>query len=87
MDAYLDLIAYARDFLGKTLSFGWKLHILSAHLTDFLSNQEHGLGVYAEQTSESCHKAMKKTFSRFKVTSKGNGNLKKSAVVFSSMRI
>ena len=47
------------------LSFGWKGHIIQFHLEEFLNKIQKPLGFFAEPTSESVHKNMKKTLSSF----------------------
>ena len=74
------------EHLGKRLKVGWKFHVIESHLVDFLKSHEYGLGVYAEQACEASHKAMKTTFKRFKSTGK-EGNLRKTSMVFSSIRL
>ena len=72
------------------LSFGWKGHIIQFHLEEFLKNIQKPLGFFAEQTSESVHKNMKKTLSRFCVseTHKSHGaKLHKSVITYSSMQV
>ena len=79
---------YLKEKFKLNLSFGWKGHIIQFHLEEFLNKIQKPLGFFAEQTSESVHKNMKKTLSRFCVsethTSHG-AKLHKSVVIYSSM--
>ena len=77
---------YVKEKFKLNLSLRWTGH----NLEEFLTKIQKPLGFLADQTSESVHKNIKKTLSRFCVsethTSHG-AKLHKSVVTNSSMRV
>ena len=50
-----------------SLSVTWKVHVLVAHLPQFLRRYNMGMSAFAEQCTESVHHDFKKTAKRFLV--------------------
>ena len=83
---------YSQDFLDEGVNLGlpWKVHILCAHLPEWLDNHTEGLSKYAEQTCEATHKDFSATYKRFKrkESDQNHGrNLRRSVVEYSSRRV
>ena len=64
--SYMNLQCYSEAVLGIQLTVTWKVHVLCAHLTYFLTHTGQGLAPYAEQTGESVHAKMKSIVNRHK---------------------
>ena len=74
----------------RKLSVTWKVHLVTAHLGQFLDNVKVGLARYVEQTSEAAHAEIKPVEKRFRVAESNPRHakqLRSTAVVFSSPRI
>ena len=83
------LIEFVFD-LGLVISLEWKYHLIKFHLIDFLERQGKPLEIFSEQTSESVHKNIDKTWKRFSVSNRNSGHgekVRKMAVTYSSMRV
>ena len=68
----------------------WKIHIISAHLQQFIELTGHSLGQYNEQASESAHSKMKPIIERFNVSqtnSKDSLRSRRIAESFSSTNL
>ena len=46
---------FCEEVHGYNLSISWKLHVLVAHLGQFLSLSKTGMAIFAEQCIESAH--------------------------------
>ena len=73
-----------------SLNTTWKVHILVAHLPQFLQRYNMGMSAFAEQCVESVHHDYKKTEKRFLVNDDHCDHakrLKRSMVEYNSRRI
>ena len=57
--SYMNLQCYTQAVLGIPLTVTWKVHVICAHLGDFLTHTGQGLAPCAAQTGESVHAKMK----------------------------
>ena len=70
-----------------------KIHIISAHLEDFLNkfSDGRGLGYFSEQTGEAIHQRFKPIFEKYKIkridSEEFADHLYKSVVEFSSINV
>ena len=85
-----ELQNYAREVLEVNVSCTWKIHVLVCHVSQRLDEHPVGLGVFAEQTSESVHADFLKTQKRFLVDETHPDHAKKlrrAVVEYSSKRL
>jgi hypothetical protein len=67
------LIEFVFD-LGLVISLECKYHLIKFPLIDFLERQGKPLEIFSEQTSESVHKNIDKTWKRFSVSNRNSGH-------------
>ena len=60
--SYEHRMSYLHDTFDYNLTVSWKVHIACNHIEPFLKANEHGLGVYAEQTGKAIHHHFKKNY-------------------------
>lgn len=63
---YINLVDWAENSLQQKLTVTWKVHILIAHLHQFIAIKNEGLAPYAEQAGEAVHAKFKSTWQRYK---------------------
>ena len=64
----LNIVLLIKVELGHNLTVTWKIHMVVAHLPMFLADKTDGMAIFAEQTGECAHHAMKKTMQRYKLS-------------------
>ena len=75
---------------GIRLGIPWKIHILVAHLLQWLDQHTEGMQRFCEQTTEAVHCDFSKTYKRFKRDEshpEHGKNLRRSVVEYSSRRL
>ena len=67
-EKYECLLEFAEDVYPEvSFNVTWKVHVLVAHLPQFLQRYKMGMSAFAEQCTESVHHDFKKTQKRFLV--------------------
>ena len=67
-EKYENLLEFAADVHPEaSLNVTWKVHVLVAHLPQFLRRYNMAMSAFAEQCTESVHHDFKKTEKRFLV--------------------
>ena len=61
-----ELVSFCKFTLGVKVTITWKVHILVAHVKDYLEMTGEGLANLSEQTGESSHHKVKQEMGRFK---------------------
>ena len=60
------MISFCKFTLGIKVTITWKVHILVAHVKDYLKMTGEGLAHFSEQTGESSHHKVKQEMDQLK---------------------